>query len=214
MKHSQDLKLTQNKKVIILVDQDEVIDQIPFIKSITEDLSKFYKVDLIWVGISGCSMNCHPIETSTEKPIEDYPLKNYRDLGHNNYIELFDSQLLNTGKERFILISFGKILISQRIINSNQEKFSGYICFLMSSKSNERSIFEVQKLNFDQDVRDNHIKINSLILQSGLDEFSIRELFQGRHNNYHTFSSTYFESQVFTQDLLRIIDIINNEFSR
>ena len=213
MKTSLSLKLNQKKKVIIVLNQDEVFDQIEFIKSMAKELSEFYVVTLIWIGIKRCSVICHPSESSSGIYSGEGQLISYIDLGHQNYIELFESELLVTKNEKFILFSIGNILLSKDILKLNQNQFSGHVSVIMSSKSNERFIFELQKLVFDDNCRENYIKIDSLILQSGIDEITIIELLQGSHENYYTFSSSYADCHVLTQDLLRIVEIIEYEFS-
>jgi hypothetical protein len=213
MKSALSLKLHQKKKIIIVLNQDEVIHQIEFIKSMVEGLSEFYLVMLIWAGKKRCSVICHPLESSEESFTKDYYLRKYIDLGHQDYLELFESELILVKNERYILFSIGNILLRNDILKVNQNQFSGHVSVVLSSKSNERFIFEVQKLVTDEHCRANYIKIDSLILQSGIDEISIIELLQGRHVHYYTFSSSDSESKILTQDLLRIIDIIEYEFS-
>jgi hypothetical protein len=213
MKSVLTLKLLQKKKIIIVLNQDEVIHQIEFIKSMVEKLSEFYTVILIWAGENRCSVICHPLESSEESFSKFYHLRKYIDLGHQNYLELFESELLLVKNERYMLFSIGNILLHNNILKVSQDQFSGHISVVMSSKSNERFIFEVQKLVTDEHCRDNYIKIDSLILQSGIDEISIIELLQGRHDHYYTFASSDSEGKILTQDLLKIIDIIEYEFT-
>jgi hypothetical protein len=212
MKTSLSLKLNQKKKVIIVLNQDEVVNQIEFIKSIAKELSEFYVVTLIWIGINRCSVICHPSESSPGMYSREVQLTGYIDLGHQNYIELFESELLVTKNENFILFSIGNVLLSKDILKLNHNQFSGHVSVIMSSKSNERFIFELQKLVFDEECKENYIKIDSLILQSGIDEISIIELLQGSHENYYTFSSSNADGHVLTKDLLRIVEIIEYEF--
>jgi hypothetical protein len=209
VKNIKDLKLFQNKMLIMCINQDKYHDSTLYINSLSNFLGESYLTFLIWVGENKCSEKCHPLETLSTGKTTTSMSSTFYDLGHQNYIDLSKNMSLLGLEKQIVFITLGLPLLDKSIQENCESKIKGHLCVLLNEINIQTTLFEMKALATDQELVENFLPIDAVIIQAAIDKISLIDYFDGSHKLYTQLDNEYGKKSVSIADKSRIIQTIN-----